>query len=78
MIDAVRRHGWDLVGDADDLRAGDDAFAAAPSQVRPATEEVVRAQTAALRELCTRPAERRGPAGMRRRALRVLRGRVRP
>lgn len=78
MIDAVRRHGWDLVGDADDLRAGDDAYATAPSQVTPATEEVVRAQTDALRELCTRPAERRGPAGVRRRALRVLRGRVRP
>ncbi|HEU4514565.1 MAG TPA: hypothetical protein VFR87_15770 [Nocardioidaceae bacterium] len=78
MVDAVRRHGWELVGDADDLRADDNAFAATPSDVRPGTEDVVRAQTEALRELCTRPQERRGPAGVRRRALRVLRGRVRP
>lgn len=78
-VDAVRRHGWDLVGDAADLRAGGDALADTPSDVRPAPEDVVRAQTEALRELCTkRPRERRGPAGVRRRALRVLRGRVRP
>ncbi len=77
-LEAVRRHGWHLVGDAEDLRAGDDAFAATPSDVRPATVDVVRAQTDLLRALCARPRERRGPAGVRRRALRVLRGRVRP
>lgn len=77
-IEAVRGHGWDLVGSGDDLRADDDAFAVAPSDVTPSAGDVVHAQTDALRELLSRPQARRGPAGVRRRALRVLRGRVRP
>lgn len=78
MLATVDDRGWQLVGSADDLRVDADAFAQEPGEVAPAAEDVVSAQTLVLRGLCGRPPGRRGPAGVRRRALRVLRGRIRP
>lgn len=70
-------HGWELVGPTEDLLPGVDAFAARPDEVTPATADVVRAQTEVLRAL-VHDGARRGPAGLRRRALHLLRERVRP
>jgi len=73
----VASHGWELLGPAEDLLPAVDAFAARPDEVTPATTDVVRAQTEVLRAF-VRGGARRGPAGVRRRALRVLRERFRP
>ena len=73
----VASRGWELVGPTEDLLPGVDAFAARPDEVTPPTGDVVRAQTEVLRAL-VHDGTRRGPAGLRRRALRVLRERVRP
>ncbi|HLN76467.1 MAG TPA: hypothetical protein VK204_05430 [Nocardioidaceae bacterium] len=70
--------GWRLVGSPEDLLTREDAFATDPTQVRPSAEQLVRAHTAVLLSLCAKDAPARGPAGMRRRALRVLRDRVTP
>ncbi len=77
LVKAVRAEGWDLVGDPDDLLPQEDAFAEVPEAVTPPAADVLRAQGEVLRALCTAPRTDRGPAGVRRRALRVL-DRVRP
>jgi hypothetical protein len=76
-LQSVELNGWQLVGRSEDLLPAADAFAARPDQVTPAVEDVLAAQTEVLRSLIGGPA-RRGPAGVHRRALRVLRERVRP
>jgi hypothetical protein len=73
---SVELNGWQLVGRAEDLLPAADAFAVRPDEVTPAVEDVVAAQTEVLLSLVGAPA-RRGPAGVHRRALRVLRQRVR-
>jgi hypothetical protein len=75
---SVRGNGWELVGPLADLLPQEDAFATAPDAVTPAPAEVQRAQTHVLHALCAKDPARQGPAGLRRRALRVLRERVRP
>lgn len=77
MVNAVRSHGWHLVGSEEDLRVAGDAFATQPGEITPAAEDVALAQAGIILELCAER-ERAGPAGIRRRALRALRARVRP
>jgi hypothetical protein len=76
-LQRVELNGWQLVGRAEDLVPAADAFAARPDEVTPAVEDVLAAQTEVLRALMQAAPARRGPAGVRRRALRVLRQRVR-
>lgn len=78
MVETVRTRGWRLAGPAEDLETTPEAFAAEDAEVVPPSEAVVRAQTEVLLRLATPRRENRGPAGVRRRALRMLRERVRP
>lgn len=71
-------NGWRLVGDAGDLRTREADFATDAKQVTPTAEQLVQAHTAVLLSLCSKDRAARGPAGMRRRALRVLRSRATP
>ncbi len=73
----VRSNGWQLVGSLDELMPLDDAFATDPTQVMPSADQLVRAQTAVLLSLSSKDKTARGPADLRRRALRVLQERVR-
>jgi hypothetical protein len=77
-MEALERNGWDLVGSSDDLVPTPEAFTSDPARVTPTAEQVVSAQTAVLGAMCAPPPARRGPAGVHRRALRVVRDRVRP
>lgn len=74
----LRANGWELVGRLEDLLPHEDAFASTPEALTPAADEVLRAQSQVLHALCAKDRGRQGPAGVRRRALRVLRDRVRP
>lgn len=74
----LRANGWELVGRLADLCPQEDAFASTPDAMTPAADEVLRAQSQVLHALCAKDRGRQGPAGVRRRALRVLRDRVRP
>lgn len=74
---SVVSNGWHLVGDLDDLAPREDAFTTGDDGATPSAQDVVRAQTEVLESLCTPSRARRGPAGMRRRALQVLQERVR-
>jgi hypothetical protein len=76
--EAVARNGWDLVGDPGDLVPAPDAFTTDPTRVTPSADQVVAAQTAVVGALLEQLPARRGPAGVHRRALRVVRDRVRP
>jgi hypothetical protein len=76
--EALESSGWDLVGSPDDLRLAPDAFTSDPVRVTPTAEQVISAQTAVISALCGPSPPRRGPAGIRRRALRVVTDRVRP
>jgi hypothetical protein len=76
--EAIESNGWDLVGSPDDLLPAPDAFTSDPVRVTPPLEQVVSAQTAVLGALCGPSPARRGPAGLHRRALRVVTDRVRP
>ena len=73
----VRSNGWRLVGALDELMPQDDAFTTDPTQVTPSADQLVRTQTAVLLSLSSKDKTARGPADLRRRALRVLRERVR-
>lgn len=80
-VAAVQDSGYRWVGAAEDLLPQESAFAVTDLEVSPADAEVVAVQTrlvAALAGLSDHPQGRRGPAGMRRRALRVLLRRPRP
>jgi hypothetical protein len=77
-IATLDRFGWDLVGSPDDLAPAPDAFTSDPGRVTPSAEQVVSAQTAVIGAMCAPASARRGPAGVHRRALRVVRDRVRP
>jgi hypothetical protein len=76
--EALERHGWDLVGSPDDLAPAPEAFTCDPARVTPPAEQVVSAQTTVIGALCGPSRARRGPAGVHRRALRVVTDRVRP
>jgi hypothetical protein len=76
--ETLERNGWDLVGSLDDLVPAPDAFTSDPTQVTPPAEQVISAQTAVIGALCRPSPARRGPVGVRRRALRVVTDRVRP
>ena len=80
-VAAVLRAGYRWVGEPEDLLPPVSAFAAADAEVSPTDADVVAAQTrlvAALAGLSEGPRGRRGPAGIRRRALRLLPRRPRP
>jgi hypothetical protein len=76
-LQTVAEHSWDLVGDPADLDPCEDAFSGDPRHSAPAAEDVLRAQTAVLQALGAPLTGRRGPAGVRRRALRLVRVRIR-
>lgn len=72
MVTAVEKAGYDVVGALTDLEARADAFTSDDARVRPRPEDVVRAQTRVLAALAQPRRHSEGPAGVRRRALRVV------
>jgi hypothetical protein len=79
-VAAVQDSGYRWVGTAEDLLPQESAFAVTDTEVSPADAEVVAVQTRLVAALAglSGPQGRRGPAGMRRRALRLLVRRPRP
>ncbi|MGZ5417206.1 MAG: hypothetical protein ACXWDI_08510 [Nocardioides sp.] len=53
-IEALKRGGYDVVGDVTDLRPGPEAWTADPARMHPSAEDVVRAQTVLLGALLHR------------------------
>lgn len=71
---AVRSLGVDVVGDLGDLTPDPSAFATSPDEVEPGDQAVIAAQTQVLLGLAGGHRRGVGPAGLRRRAPRMLSG----
>jgi hypothetical protein len=72
MAVAVKEGGYDVVGSLTDLETDADAFTSEDARVTPRPEDVVRAQTRVLAALTHTQRHGVGPAGVRRRALRMV------